>query len=138
MPIFTRYEFNGELVESRFIDVNEITNRKYSCLGQMIRVTINNAESYEGFEDEPYLSGKGNCLTLKWYDINYETFHLKSGNMTTIFIPLEIIDKIEAILYSNPRWGHPPINEFVFSQDLKSRLMAIHNEKIKNNGLFTS
>lgn len=133
MPIFIRYEFNGELVEFRFIDVNEITNRKYSCLGQMTRVTINNAESYEGFADEPYLSGKGNCLTLKWYDINYETFHLKSGNMTTIFIPLEIIDKIEAILYSNPCWGHPPINEFVFSQDLKSRLMAIHNEKIKNN-----
>lgn len=99
----------------------------------MTRVTINNAESYEGFADEPYLSGKGNCLTLKWYDINYETFHLKSGNMTTIFIPLKIIDKIEAILYSNPCWGHPPINEFVFSQDLKSRLMAIHNEKIKNN-----
>lgn len=51
--------------------------------------------------------------------------------MTTVFIPLDVIVKIEFILHSNPRWGHPPINEFVFSQDLKSRLMELRNESIK-------
>ncbi len=68
--------------------------------------------TYEGFADEPYLSVKGNTLTLKWYDIDYETLGLRSEHMTTVFIPLDIIVKIETILFSNPRWGHPPINEF--------------------------
>lgn len=87
--------------------------------------------TYEGFAGEPYLSGKGNTLTLKWYDIDYETLGLRSEHMTTVFIPLDIIVKIETILFSNPRWGHPPINEFVFSQDLKSRLMELRNKNRK-------
>lgn len=55
-------------------------------------------------------------------------------NSTTIFIPLNIVEKIEAILHSNPRWGHPPINEFVFSQDLRSRLMELHDEYVSKKG----
>ena len=53
--------------------------------------------TYEGFADEPYLSVKGNTLTLKWYDIDYETLGLRSEHMTTVFIPLDIIVKIETI-----------------------------------------
>ncbi len=34
MQIFTRYRLSGKVVESRFIDSNEITQRKYSILGQ--------------------------------------------------------------------------------------------------------
>ena len=33
--------------------------------------------------------------------------------MVTIFIPIDTVAKIEAILYSNPRWGFPPFNEFL-------------------------
>ena len=134
MIIYTKYKFNGDVSCSRFIDIEEVTDHKYSCLGQMTRVTINDGRTYEGFADEPYLSGKGNCLTLKWYDLDYETFGLRSMNSTTIFIPLNIVEKIEAILHSNPRWGHPPINEFVFSRDLRSRLMELHDEYVSKKG----
>lgn len=135
MIVYTKYKFSGKVSYSRFIELEEIKDRKYSCLGQMTRVTIRGGKTYAGFSDEPYLSGKGNCLTLKWYDIDYDTFRLRSSNMVTIFIPLDIIIGIESILYSNPRWGHPPINEFIFSDTLRQRLMKLHdkNDSSKKN-----
>lgn len=39
--------------------------------------------------------------------------------MVTVFIPIDIVTKIEAILNSNPRWGLPPFNEFLFSGEIK-------------------
>lgn len=120
MPMFTRYKLSGEVVESRFIDLNEI--QKYSILGQKARITTKDGKVCEGFADEPYLTGKGNSLTLKWYDMDFKTGHLRSSNMVTIFIPLDIITKIEAILYSNPRWGLPPFNEFLFSSEIKQKI----------------
>ena len=132
MIIYTRYKFNGEVLFSRFINFEEIMDRKYSCLGQMTRVTIKGGKTYEGFADEPYLSNKGKCLTLIWYDIDYDTLGLRSGKVTTIFIPLDIIIGIESILHSNPRWGHPPINEFVFSSELRSRLMKLHEKYMQS------
>ena len=101
----------------------------------MTRVTIKGGKTYEGFADEPYLSDKGKCLTLIWYDIDYGTLGLRSGKVTTIFIPLDIIIGIESILHSNPRWGHPPINEFIFSDTLRQRLMELHdkNDSSKKN-----
>ena len=39
--------------------------------------------------------------------------------MVTIFIPIDTVAKIEAILYSNPRCGLPPVNEFLFSSEIK-------------------
>ena len=119
MPIFTRYRLSGKVVESRFIDSDEITQHKYSILGQKARITTNDGKVYEGFADEPYHTGEGNSLTLMWYDTDYKTGHLRSSNMVTIFIPIGIVAKIEAILYSNPRWGLPPFNEFLFSSEIK-------------------
>lgn len=69
MIIFAKYKFNGEVSDSRFINIEEVTEHKYSYLGHMTRITINDGRTYEGFADKPYLSGKGNILTLKWYDI---------------------------------------------------------------------
>lgn len=40
MIIYTKYKFNGEVFFSRFFNFEEIMDRKYSCLGQMTRVTI--------------------------------------------------------------------------------------------------
>jgi hypothetical protein len=122
------YKPNGDIFNS--CDLNFET-LKPSVLGEMVRVTLKNKDTYEGFADEPYLSGKGKYLTLKHYDIDYEKFGLRSQNMVTISIPLEIIDKLEAILYSNPRWGHPPVNEFLFDTEFKHRMIELHN--IKSN-----
>ena len=33
MIIYTKYKFNGEVFFSRFINFEEIMDRKYSCLG---------------------------------------------------------------------------------------------------------
>ncbi|MCT3602015.1 hypothetical protein EFS28_03950 [Lactobacillus acidophilus] len=54
--------------------------------------------------------------------MDFKTGHLRSSNMVTIFMPLDIITKIEAILYSNPRWGLPPFNEFLFSSEIKQKI----------------
>ena len=77
MPIFTRYRLSGKVVESRFIDSDEITQHKYSILGQKARITTNDGKVYEGFADEPYHTGEGNSLTLMWYDTDYRTGHLR-------------------------------------------------------------
>lgn len=94
----------------------------------MTRVIINNGKSSASPADELYLLGERNCLTLRWYDIDYKIFHLISENMATIFIFLSIMDKIKTILHSNSRWRYPTIKKFVFCQDLKSRLMELHNK----------
>lgn len=92
MPIFTRYKLSGEVVEFRFIELDEL--KKYSILGQKARVTTKDGKVYEGFADEPYHTGEGNSLTLMWYDTDYKTGHLRSSNMVTIFIPIGIVAKI--------------------------------------------
>ncbi|CDI58523.1 hypothetical protein [Lactobacillus helveticus] len=48
--------------------------------------------------------------------------------MVTIFIPIGIVAKIEAILYSNPRCGLPPFNEFLFSSEIKRRVFIPDDE----------
>lgn len=50
MPIFTRYRLSGKVVESRFIDSDEITQHKYSILGQKARITTNDGKMYEGLQ----------------------------------------------------------------------------------------
>lgn len=50
MPIFTRYRLSGKVVESRFIDSDEITQHKYSILGQKARITTNDGKVYEGLQ----------------------------------------------------------------------------------------
>ena len=54
MIVYTKYKFSGEVSYSRFIELEEIKDRKYSCLGQMTRVTIRGGKTYAGFADEPY------------------------------------------------------------------------------------
>lgn len=41
----------------------------------MTRVIINNGKSSASPADELYLLGERNCLTLRWYDIDYKIFH---------------------------------------------------------------
>lgn len=117
MAILTIYKLNGEVYESRFID---FSSRKPSVIGQKARVTIKNGRTYEGFVDAPYneFSTQSNdVLTLQLYDINSKNCRLRSNDMVTIFIPLEIIEKIETILHSNPRWGVMLTNRFEFPKN---------------------
>lgn len=119
MIILTKYRLSGKVIESRFIDLDEITKRDYSNLGQKVRITTKDGKAYAGFADEPYHTGRGKSLTLMCYDIDYEKHKLRSSNMTITFIPLDIVVKIEAILYSNPRWGTGLTNKFEFSKPVK-------------------
>ena len=132
MIVYTKYKFSGEVSYSKFIEPEEILDREYACSGQMTRITIRGGKTYEGFADDPFFLVDGNSYVLKWYDIDYNDFGLRSNNMVTIFIPLDIIIGIESILFSNPRWGHPPINEFVFSSELRSKLMELHEKYMQS------
>lgn len=98
MPIFTRYKLSGEVVESRFIDLNEIP--KYSILGQKARITTKDGKVCEGFK----------------------TGHLRNSDLATILVPIDTVAKIEVILFSNPRWGTLPFNEFLFSSEIKQKI----------------
>lgn len=58
-------------------------------------------------------------LEIYRYDLNEETATLRGSDGSTIFIPVEIIEKIEAISHSNPRWGTRSTNKFTFSSTIK-------------------
>ena len=100
MPIFTRYKLSGEVTESWFIDLNEITQRKYSILGQKARITTKDGKVCEGFK----------------------TGHLRNSDLATILVPIDTVAKIEVILFSDPHWGTPPFNEFLFSSEIKQKI----------------
>lgn len=119
MIIFTKYRLNSKVLESKSIDLDEITEHEYNALGQKVRITTKDGKTYTGFADEPYRTGKGKSLTLMRYDIDLEKHKLRSSNITTIYIPLDVVVKIEAILYSNPRWGTELTNEFEFPKPVK-------------------
>lgn len=67
-------------------------------------------------------------MILKWYDTDYKTGHLRSGNMVTIFMLIATVAKIEVILNSNPHWCLPPFNEFLFSSEIKRSVFKPDDE----------
>lgn len=43
----------------------------------------------------------------------------RSGNRVGTFMPINKIFRLEAILYSNPRWRVAPTNKFTFSKSAR-------------------
>lgn len=102
------YKLSGEIdYEGEFI-----INR--TPLGQKVRVTTSDGEVYIGFWNTPALHGElPDVIEVLQYDLDESTAKLRSYNDTIDSVPLDKIVKIEAILYSNPRWGVRPTNKFV-------------------------
>lgn len=102
------YKLSGEIdYEGEFV-----INR--TPLGQKVRVTTSDGEVYIGFWKTQALRGVlPDMIEVLRYDLDETTATLRSNNDTIDSVPLDKIVKIEAILFSNPRWGVRPTNKFV-------------------------
>lgn len=120
MVEFIQYNLQGDVKLKTNLDFTQ-----NSFLGQKTRITINNDRQYTGFMNFTGKTMPGTLqpaenptvLELKRFDIDPQTKKVRSDNFTSIFIPSNCIIRVEAILYSNPRWGHYPNNEFQFNHE---------------------
>lgn len=100
--------------------------------GMMIRCKLKNGQSFDGYSD-PYrfydnsYDGKvKNYIFLtkyKYYDSKNKNFKDDVSNkyeQSGTKINIKDIDSIDAILYSNPRWGGRILNKFEFYHTDKS------------------
>lgn len=121
MKRFIQYNLAGEIIEQHPLDLD---HPKVNPLGQKVRITVNDGKKYVGFLDTPLMvpalmntffkETVVNYLQISRYDLDEDSPKLRSYNSIAIFIPTAIVEKIEAILYSNPRWGSQLTNEFIF------------------------
>lgn len=74
-------------------------------LGQRVRITLDDEKTYEGLTDNTFDSKTEKKLVLFLYDIDEEHNKLRSDKGISIFIPLKKVTQVEAIRFSNPRWG---------------------------------
>ena len=94
-------------------------------IGMMIRCTMKNGGFCEGFADPFRTHGKAEfdgafhdfIYLWTWDHLDEETHRLVGDFHTKFdqtFVPVAIqeIESIDAILYSNPRWGGKLINRF--------------------------
>lgn len=87
-------------------DFNKLTTYP---LGQKVRITMNDQKEYVGFWSEPFEPFSVKTITLIQYNLDESTGKLRKLDFDgdiTISIPVDGIAKIEAILYSSPRWGN--------------------------------
>ncbi|WP_416353267.1 hypothetical protein ACNAN0_10725 [Agrilactobacillus fermenti] len=91
-------------------------------MGEKVRITMNDGNVYVGFWDAPFENHSAKTAELVRYDLDENNSKLRSFNNVSIFIPIQNIVKIEAILHSNPRWGTRPTNKFVFAELVKINL----------------
>ena len=116
------YKKGGTLVAQE-----ELTaDNTMGTLGMMVRCIMKNGDIYEGYSDIQGPRERRNGLSVKrgilylttWRHLDEETHQLMGDENTKYdltYTPL-LIDKIvsmDAILYSNPRWGGGLTNRFV-------------------------
>ena len=93
-------------------------------IGMVVRCTMQSGEVYEGYSDvigdaamrAANWDGK-NMYLWKWAHWDEETQKLTGDKITrydmySFLVPVEEIARIEAILYSGPRWGGRLSNHF--------------------------
>lgn len=118
MAEITFYSLSGKVKGKKTLDVETL---EPNPLGEMARVTLKDGTVYEGYVEEPYIrhgirsAKKVDYMTLFFFDDDPQTHKPRSFNLINRSkFPLKDIAKMEAILYSNPRWGHPPFTKFEF------------------------
>lgn len=103
------YSLSGKIMESQLIEPQSIEKK---TLGERVRITLNDEKIYEGLTDNTFGSKTEKKLVLFQYDIDEEYNKLRSSKVINIYIPLEKIAQVEAIKFSNLRWGSPLTNRF--------------------------
>ncbi|TSO26720.1 hypothetical protein [Lactobacillus sp. LL6] len=114
---FIQYSLSGKIIkEAEFL----IDLFKENPIGEKVRITLINNKQYIGFWDtlieDQLLPEK---IKVSCYDLDEVTGSLKSSKNITSYVPVNRIFKIEVILHSNPRWGVPITNKFIFIKSLK-------------------
>lgn len=115
------YKRDGTLAQQQEINRANISD----ILGMMVRCIMKNGDIHEGFSAPFYREGdyppvgRGGDYTYLWtWDhLDEETHRLIGDNQTRFdqtFTPIEVnkIISMDAILYSNPRWGGKLTNRF--------------------------
>lgn len=112
---FIEYDRNGNVILKAKLDFT-----RYSCHGQKTRITTKDGRQYIGYMDYHGKFKKGTInpagtpavFELRRFDIDPKTKKVRDDDGPSIFVPLALITRVEAIEYSGPRWGIPPNNEF--------------------------
>lgn len=115
------YDLKGNIVESNLLTKENIEKTH----GMMVRCFLKNNEFYEGFADvyRRFESAEinfavGEYIHLWTWDNLNEITHQLEGDAKIKYsqthTPIKIIDilKLDAILYSNPRFGTKLTNKF--------------------------
>lgn len=124
---FIQYNLAGEVVKQYSADV--IQWEAYP-LGEKVRITTNEGKEYVGFWDTFIENHKlPDKIKVSQYDLDEETGKLKSNEDIANYVSVKKIAKVEAILYSNPRWGTRATNKFTFTEPVK---IDPQNDPFKN------
>ncbi len=115
------YDLKGNIIESSLLTCENIEKTH----GMMARCFLNNNKVYEGFADvyrkidsTEYALSVGEYIHLwTWDNLNEETHQLDGDakskySQTYTAIKITDILKMDAILYSNPRFGTRLTNTF--------------------------
>lgn len=127
---FVQYNLSGKVVEQYSCDFDQL---KANPIGEKVRATMDDGKIYTGFWDSFLGQGKIQTAEISRYDLDEKTSKLRSLNSIVTFVPTSRIAKLEAILYSNPRWGTGPTNKFEFFKPVKTRSDFFRNWPRKNS-----
>ncbi|MGP4117311.1 hypothetical protein ACS4N0_09110 [Levilactobacillus zymae] len=118
-----QYNLTGEVIKRYSSDFNQFEDYP---VGEKVRITTTSGQKYVGFWQTFFTTYFPEQIQIFRYNLDEKSSKLMGFDDTLIFIPVRDIAKIEVILYSSPRWGGRPTNEFSFSQPIKNDLPKSH------------
>ena len=116
--------------------------------GMMTRCTMSNGTEEIGFADSTGICNKKiydgkineHIYLWTWDNLDENTGKLKGNddekyNQTFKAVKIDDIEKIEAIIHSNPRWGGKLTNKFeIYNNDINEKELDIPSFLKKGNG----
>ena len=129
MSELTVYTLSGEVRNTRLIDWYD---KNCYPLGQKVRITDLRGNIYVGFWNTYLEETPPDNIEIINYDFSKKRNKLSFRHDRRINVPRNTIVKVEAILYSNPRWGAQLTNEFVFNTNSSDKQEPIKDDPFKN------
>lgn len=117
------YKYNGNLEKSEELNEDNLKHTNgmlLKCLLNDNTEVIGYADTYRTHEKESYDGEVHDYINLWTWDNIDEEKHILIGNEETKFdqtfkkVEISKLKDIEAIVYSNPRWGGKITNKFEF------------------------
>ena len=109
---YIQYSLFGEVRDEQHYSIDRLLTNP---VGEKVKVTLVNDTECIGFWDTYVENNKlPEKIKISRYDLDEEKGELRSSKSIEERILTKDIVKVEAILYSNPRWRVPPTNKFKF------------------------